>query len=82
VSASNYLTRSELRELCGRKTKAAIAAWLKAAKIKFVPDADGWPKVARGVHDQRLGLAEESAPAHHPEPDFAAIARRPRAAPA
>lgn len=75
-----YLSRTELRDLSGRYTKAAIIAWLKSAKIKHVPDADGWPKVARGVHDQRLGLAEETAQAHHPEPDFAALNRRPAAA--
>lgn len=70
---SPYLTRSELRDLSGRHYKATIIAWLKSEKIKFVPDADGWPKVARGVHDQRLGLVEASTPAHHAEPDFSAL---------
>lgn len=71
-----YLTRSELRAWCGRHNRASIIAWLKDQRIRFVRDADGWPKVARALHDQLLGLAEGPAPAHHSGgPDFSSLER-------
>lgn len=42
-------TREELQEFSGRTRKGAVIAWLKARRIPFVPDADGWPKVLRGA---------------------------------
>lgn len=70
-----YLTRSELKALSSRKTRPAVLAWVKSQKLPHVPDADGWPRVARAVHDRRLGLAEGPGAAHDAQPNFAAIRR-------
>lgn len=68
-----YLSRTELRKLTGRQQRATVTAWLLEQRWAFVPDADGWPKVARALHDQRLGLADGAAPAHHSGPDFSSL---------
>jgi hypothetical protein len=76
MPAPSYLTRSELRELTGRRQRDAIAAWLKAQRWRYVVDADGWPKVARAFHDARLGLTDQPAPASvESEPDFSSLRR-------
>lgn len=71
-----YLTRTELRALSGRHNVDAIIAWLKAQRWRYVPDADGWPKVARAFHDARLGVADAPPPGTESEPDFSCL--RPR----
>lgn len=68
-----YLTRTELRALTGRQQRATVTAWLREQQWAFVPDADGWPKVARALHDQRLGLADGAPRAHHSGPDFSSL---------
>jgi hypothetical protein len=73
---SAYLTRQELRDLTGRHHRASIIAWLKQQRWRYVPDADGWPKVARALHDARLGLADgPAAPAVESEPDYSSLKR-------
>lgn len=73
--ASAFLTRSELRDWCGRRNRAPIIAWLKASRIAYTLDADEWPKVARELRDRRQGLVEGGKVAQHSEPDFAALKR-------
>lgn len=73
LPASPYLARSELRAWCGRHHRLSIINWLKAEKIAYVPDADGWPKVARALHDRRLGLVDGPTPAQHSGPDFSSL---------
>lgn len=68
------LTRAELREWSKRRTRGAIARWLKRERIAFLLDADDWPQVARELRDRRHGLAGDRPAAQHAEPDFAAIA--------
>lgn len=72
-----FLTRTELREWCNRYNRQPIIAWLKAERIAYTLDADGWPKVATELRDRRQGLVEGSTPAHHSEPDFAALKTSP-----
>lgn len=73
MSTGAYLSRAELRDLAGRRNLEAVLAWLKGARLPYLLDADGWPKVLRAVHDKRLGLADQAAPAQDSEPDFSAI---------
>jgi hypothetical protein len=82
MTGSPYLTRCELQLWSGRKNRAGVTAWLRERRIAFVPDADDWPKVARALHDQLLGLAEPAGHVQLTGVDFSTLEppkRRPRA---
>lgn len=66
-----FLTTSELFELTGRVQPSAQTRWLRRHRWRFVPDADGRPKVARAYHDRRMLGTDASEPG--PRPDFEAI---------
>lgn len=54
-----YLTRAELRELTGYQMTSAIRRWLDRNNWPYaVGGVDGWPRVLRSYHDDRLaGIA-------------------------
>lgn len=59
---TTYLTRSELQGLSGYTIKSAVLRWLDRQGWPYViGGADGWPRVLRQYHDQRL-LGLQPAP--------------------
>lgn len=52
---STYLRRDDLVELTGYVQKTAVMRWLDANGWPYVINGvDGWPRVLRLYHDQRL----------------------------
>ena len=69
------LTRDELAELTGKKTRPAQARVLSAMRIPFVVDGLGKICVSRRAMEERLsGTRPEDDPAD--EPDFSVFDRR------
>jgi hypothetical protein len=73
MSDHDYLSPLELHALTGRKQRPAQVQWLRNNRWKFVPDADGAPKVLRDYW--RRKLLDDAAPAVPVRiaPDFTAV---------
>lgn len=68
---SRYLTRPELRELTGYEIKSAVQRWLDRQGWPYVVGgADGWPRVLRQYHDQRLSGLAPSVTKKRTEPNW------------
>jgi hypothetical protein len=52
---SLYMTRQELQELTGYTMRSSVIGWLDRQSWPYVVGrVDGWPRVLRQYHDQRL----------------------------
>lgn len=50
-----YLSPTELKSLTGYMIRPAVVRWLERNDWPFAsPGADGWPRVLRRYHDDRL----------------------------
>jgi len=67
---SLYLTPVELKKLTGYLTRPAVCRWLSREGWPYAaPGGDGWPRVLRQYHDDRLyGRELKSRAKKHQEP--------------
>ena len=50
-----YLTPCELQDLTGYRIRSAVMRWLDRNGWPYAaPGADGWPRVLRQYHDDRM----------------------------
>lgn len=65
-----YLTPDELTALTGYKTRNGTIRWLARNGWPYAaPAKNGWPRVLRAYHDDRLyGLEAKPRPKKHHEP--------------
>ena len=54
MSIDTFLTRGELKELAGIRTKAGVIRVLRAERWPFTLGHDGWPRILRSYYDMRL----------------------------
>lgn len=57
---TQYLTREELRELTGGATRRTVLRWLRENRWAHAVGLDGWPRVLRKYHDERLCASGQS----------------------
>lgn len=68
---STYLTRPELQELTGYIIKSAVQRWLDRHGWPYATGgADGWPRVLKQYHDQRLSGIQPSVARKKAEPNW------------
>ncbi len=68
------LSRAEVVELTGRKTRAGQIAVLARNGVRFLIAADGWPRVLEAAVIQAAGPGVVALPKRHErEPNFDAI---------
>ena len=65
------LTRDQLCDLAGRKTRAGVCRWLRESGWIFEPDANGWPIVSDAYAESRL--SPQPAMAGSSQPNFGAL---------
>lgn len=84
-----YLSSEELADLvvCKPNQRSKMIAWLTENRWKFEVGSSGLPRVARGYHDRKMGIADgpvNSKLSDEPyfksrnEPNYEAFANRPR----
>lgn len=68
------LSRAEVADLTGRKTRAGQIGVLARNGVRFIIAADGWPRVLEAAVIQAAGSAVVALPKRHErEPNFDAI---------
>lgn len=68
---SMYLTRPELMDLTGYTSKSAVQRWLERHDWPYVIGGiDGWPRVLRQFHDQKLSGVAPSSSRKKAEPNW------------
>lgn len=72
--ASLCLTRDELSELTGRRTRPAMIKTLHQMGLAFRVGGDGWPRVDRGYYAQTM-RGETMRTKRRAEPRYEALKR-------
>jgi len=61
-----FLSRDDLKALCGLQRPSAVRRWLDRQKWPYVVGADGWPRVLEEIMMERMG-GQIKVPANEPE---------------
>lgn len=64
--SSTFLTREEVQELTGARSKATQLRVLRVNGVRFFINRAGWPVVPRSVVDGTPAAAQDTAPAWEP----------------